>query len=92
MLLTVELGPAENCGECKAEKHRVEEDEAADSGVRVLTKNSQSNKPDGWPPEVQFFRREVCQWHADSTKCGVEKAHEGVVQLLRVSLARFELE
>ena len=92
MLLAMELGPAEHGGECEAEQHRVEEDETADGGVRVLAKNSQSNKPDGRSPEVQFFCSQVGQWHADGAERGVEKAHEGVVQLLRVCLARLELK
>lgn len=92
MLLTVELGPAEDRGESKAQKHGVEKDETADGGVRVLAKNSQGNKPDGGSSEVQLLRSEVGQWDADSTERGVEKAHEGVVQLLGVCLARLELK
>ena len=92
MLLTVELGPAEDRGECKAEKHRIEKNETADCGVRVLAENSQGNEPDGRSAEVQLLCGEVGQRYADSTECGVEEAHEGVVELLGVCLARLELE
>ena len=92
VLLTVELGPAEDGGECEAKKHRVEENETADSGVRVLAENSQGNKPDCRAAEVQFLCGEVGQGHADGTERGVEQAHEGVVELLRVGLATLKFE
>lgn len=92
MLLTVEFGPAEDGGEGEAEKHRVEENEAADGGVRVLAKNSQSDEPDSGPAEVQFLCSEVGQGNADGAECCVEEAHKGVVQFFRVCLARLELE
>ena len=92
MLLTVELGPAEDSGECEAKQHRVEKDEAADGGVRVLAEHSQGNEPDGRSPEVQFLRGEVGQGDADGTEGRVKETHEGVIQLRRVCLARLELE
>ena len=92
MLLTVELGPAEDGGEGEAEEHGVEENEAADSGVRVLAENSQGDEPDGRPPEVQLLCSEVGQRNADGAKCRVEEAHEGVVQLRGVRFSGLELE
>jgi hypothetical protein len=92
VLLAMELGPAEDSGECEAEQHRVEKNEATDGGVRVLAEHSQGNEPDGRSPEVQFLRGEVGQGDADGTEGRVKKTHEGVVQLRRVCLARLELE
>lgn len=92
VLLTVEFGPTEDSGEGKTQEHRVQENEAADGRVRVLAENSQGNKPDGRPAEVQFLRGEICQWYADGAECRVEQTHEGVVQLLRVCFARLELK
>ena len=92
MLLTVELGPAEDGGEGEAKKHRIEEDETADGGVRVLAEDGQGNEPDGRSPEVQFLCSVVGQWDADGTEYRVEEAHEGVVQLLGVCFARLELK
>lgn len=79
MLLTMELGPAEDSGECEAKQHRVEENEAADGGIRVLAEHSQGNEPDGGPPEVQLLRGEVSQGDADGTEGRVEETHEGVI-------------
>lgn len=92
MLLTVELGPAEDGGEGEAEEHRIEKDETADGGVRVLAEHSQGNEPDGRSPEVQFLRGEVGQGDADGTEGGVKETHESVIQLRWVCLARLELE
>jgi hypothetical protein len=88
----MEFGPAENSCEGEAEQHGVEENESADSGVRVLAEDSQCDEPDSGSPEVQFLRSKVCQGNADGAKSGIEEAHEGVVQLLRVCLSRFELK
>lgn len=44
--LVVEFGPAENCSNCAAQKHRVKQDESADSRVRVFAENHESNEPD----------------------------------------------
>lgn len=92
MLLAMKFGPAEDGGECEAEQHGIKENETADGGVRVLAKNSQSDEPYSRSPEVQFLCSEVGQRYADSTERGVEEAHEGVVQLLRICFARLEFE
>lgn len=92
MLLTVELGPAEDGGEGEAEEHRIEKDETADGGVRVLAEYSQRDEPYNWTAEVQLLGGKVCQRNADSAKSRVEETHEGVVQLRRVGLSRLEFE
>jgi len=92
MLKTVESRPAKNRCEREAEKHGVEKNEPADSGVRVLEENHDSDEPDGGSLEVQLPRCEVGQRDAGSTERGVENAHEGVVELLGVCLPRLELE
>lgn len=89
---SMELGPAENSGESEEQQHRVEENEPADSGVRVLAKHHQGHEPDCQFPEVQFLCRVVCQWDAESTKCCIEDSHGSVVQVYRVCLARLEFE
>lgn len=88
----MKLGPAKDSCECEAEQHGVEQNEAADGGVRILAQHSQRHEPDSRPLEVELLRGEVCQRNADSAKCRVEEAHEGVIQLLRVCLSRLELE
>ena len=92
LLLAMELGPAEDGCEGEAEKHRVEQNEAADGGVRVLAEHCQGDEPDSGPPKVQLLRGEVCQRYADGAEGRVEEAHEGVVQFFRVRLARLELK
>lgn len=91
-LKTVPLGPAEDGCEGEEEQHRVEQDESADGRVRVLEQNHHCDEPDSRLPEVQLFRSVVCQGNAESTEGCVELAHESVVELWRVCLARLEFE
>jgi hypothetical protein len=88
----VEASPAENGGEGKEEKHRVEQNEATDGGVRVLEQNHQGDKPGGRLAEVELLCSVVGQGNTQSTECCVELAHKDVVDLLGVSLTRLELE
>jgi hypothetical protein len=90
--LVVELGPAEDSGHSTAQKHRVEKDETADGGVRVLAEHHESYKPDGRTTELEFASSEVCQRNAENTESRVENTHDGVVDFLRVLLARLEFE
>lgn len=88
----MELGPAEGGRNSAEKQHRVEKDKAADGGVRVFTKDHESNKPDGSAPEIELFGGPVGHRHTDGAPEGVELAHEGVVDLGRVGLTRLELE
>jgi hypothetical protein len=88
----VELGPAQGGGNGAEQEHGIEEDKAADSGVRVLAKNHESDEPDGRALEVQFFGGPVGQGHTGGSPEGVELAHEGVIELGRICLAGLELE
>lgn len=92
VLEPMEFGPAQDSCEGKAQKHRVEEDESADSGVGVLAEHHKRNEPNGRAFEVHLAGSEVCQWDTDSSKEGVESAHEGVVELIGVFLSGFEFE
>ena len=92
MALVVELGPAEDGGHSAAQQHRVEEDKAADGGVRVLAEDHESHKPDGRSAKLELSRGEVGQGDADNTKGGIEDTHDSVVDFLGVFLARLELE
>lgn len=92
VLETVELGPAENRSNGTAEEHRVEQDEAADGGVRVLTEHHQRNEPHSRALQVELLGSPVGHGHADSTKDGIELAHKSVVDILGVLLARLELK
>lgn len=88
----MELGPAQSGGHGTEEEHRIEEDEAADGGVRVLAKNHESDEPDGRELEVKRLGGKVGQGNAHGTPKSVELAHEGVVDFLGISLAGLELE
>ena len=90
--LVVELGPAESGSDGAKQEHRVEEDEAADGGVRVFAENHQGDEPDGGAAELKLLGGPVGHGHADGSPEGIELAHEGVVDLLGVRLARLELE
>lgn len=92
LALAVELGPAESGGDGAEEKHRVQEDEAADGGVRVLAEDHQGDEPDSGAAEVEFLCGPVGHGHAHGAPEGVELAHKGVVDLLGVGFAGFELE
>lgn len=92
VLESVKSSPAEDRGEGKAEKHRVEEDESADSRVGVLAQDHESDKPHSWALEVELLSGKVCQWNADSAEECVKCAHEGVIEALWVPLSGLELE
>lgn len=88
----MELGPAQRGGHGTKEEHRVEEDEAADGGVRVLAENHKSDEPDGRELEAKLLGGIIGQGNANGTPESVELAHEGIVDLLGVGLAGLELE
>jgi hypothetical protein len=88
----VEPGPAEDRGESEEQKHAVEQNEPADCSVAVLKQNHSSNQPDRGPLEVELLCGEVCERDAESAKGGIEQAHESVVELFGVGLARLEFE
>lgn len=90
--LVVELGPAEDGGHSAAQQHRVEKDETADGGVRVLAEDHESHKPDSRSAKLELSCGEVGQGNAENTKGGIEDTHDGVVDFLGVFLARLELE
>jgi hypothetical protein len=92
LLESVEASPAEDGGESKEEKHRIEQDEATDGGVRVLEQNHQGDEPGGRLTEVELLCSVVGQGDAESAKGCVELAHKDVVDLLGVGLTRLELE
>lgn len=92
LALVVELGPAESGRNSSEKEHRVEQDEAADGGIRVLAEDHQGDEPDGRAPELELLGGPVGHGHADGAPEGVELAHEGVVDLGRVGLTRLELE
>lgn len=92
MLEAVELGPAEDGGEGKEQKHRVEKDEPANGRERVVTQDHQRGQPACRLAEVQLLGRVVCQGNAESTEGRVEGTHKGVVELLGVDFAGLELE
>lgn len=87
ILKLVELGPAKNSGDGTAEKHRVEKNESADGRIRVLTKYHECDEPYSRTPQVELFRGPVGHWDADSAEQGVELAHEGIVDILRIGLS-----
>lgn len=92
LLQSVEASPAENGGEGEEQKHRVEQDEAADGRVRVLKKNHEGDKPSRRLAEVQLLCSVVSQRNKQSSESTVELAHENVVDLFGISLARLEFE
>ena len=84
MLQAVEPGPAQHGGEGEAQQHGIQEDKAADGGVRVLAEHHQRDEPDGRSLEVQLVGGVVGQRDADGAEEGVERPHERVVELVRV--------
>ena len=92
LLLTVELRPAENSGEGEEEQHRVEQDESANGCVRVLKQNHQGDEPHCRLAKVQRLCSVIGQGYAESAKGRVELAHERVVELFRIRLARLEFK
>lgn len=92
VLQAVEFGPAEDSGESEEEQHRVEQDEPADGGVRVLEKDHHGNQPDSELLEAQGFGSVIGDGNAKRAESRVEEAHEGVVELWRVCLAGLELK
>lgn len=85
--LAVELGPAESSGDSAKQEHRIEEDEAADCGIRILTEDHQSNKPDGSAAKIELLSSPIGHGNANSAPEGIELAHEGVVDIGGVGLA-----
>lgn len=92
MTLIVELGPAEDSQDRSEQQHRVEEDESGDGRVRILAEHHKSHQPDPRAAELELLGGIVGERDTQDTKQGVEGAHEGVVDLLRVLLARLEFE
>lgn len=88
----METSPAENSGKGEEEKHRVEQDEAADGSVRVLKQHHHGDEPGRRLAEVELLCRVVGQRDAQSSESAVELTHEDVVDLFGVRLARLELE
>ena len=92
LLKTVELSPAEDGGDSAEEEHRVEQDKAADGGIRVLAEDHEGDEPDSRSPQVQLLGREVGQGNAQDPPESIERAHEGIVKLLGIGLTGLELE
>jgi hypothetical protein len=92
MSLVVELGPAEDSRDCSTEQHRVEENESADSRVRVLAEHHERDEPDGRSAKLELSGGEVGQGNTEDTKEGVEGAHEGVVHVFGILFSRLEFE
>lgn len=88
----MELGPAQSGGNGTEKKHRVEEDETADGGVRVLAENHESDEPDGRELEAKLLGGIVGHGNTHGSPESVELAHEGVVDFRGVGLAGLELE
>ena len=84
--------PAQNSGESEAQEHRIEKDEPADGGVRILAQNHKGDEPNGRTLEVHLAGGVVGQWYTHSSKEGIESTHEGVVELIRVFLSGLEFE
>ena len=88
----MKLGPAKDRSHGTTKQHRVEQNEAADSSVGVLAENHERNKPDGGLLQLQLLSSIVCHGDTDNAEESIERAHEGVVELLGVFLARLEFE
>lgn len=88
------MEPSETQGgrECEAKKHGIQKDKPRDRSVGVLKKDHQCNQPDSCPPEIEVTGGEVGEWDADNPEEGIEHAHEGVIDLLRISLSRLKLK
>lgn len=91
-LQAMESRPAHCRREGEAEEHRVQQDETGDGGIGVLKQNHQANQPDGGAAKVQVPGRVVREWNANCTEQGIERPHEGVVDIFWVFLARLELK
>lgn len=92
MSLIVEFGPAKSGSKGSAEQHGIEENKAADGGVRVLAENHQSNEPDSRSGQLQLLGGKVGHGDAGNAKGGIKGAHKGVVDIFGVFLARLEFE
>lgn len=92
MTLVVELDPAKSGSKGSAKKHGVEENEAADGGVRVLAENHQGNKPDGRSGQLQLLGSKVGHGDTSNAKGGIKGSHEGIVDIFGIFLARLEFE
>lgn len=90
--LVVEFGPAKDSRDCTTKQHRVEENESANSGVRVLAKDHESYQPDGRTTQLELTGGKVGHRDTDDSKEGVEGAHESIVDILGIFLAGFEFE
>ena len=92
LLESVKSSPAQHSCKCEAQKHGIQKNESADRGIGIFAKNHQSDEPNGRSFEVQFAGSVVGERDADGTKKGVERPHEGVVELIRILLSRLEFE
>lgn len=87
VLELVELGPAENSGNGAAKKHRIEKNKSADGRIRIFAENHECDEPHGRSLQVELFRGPVSHGNTYGTEQGIELAHEGVVDILRVGLS-----
>lgn len=88
----VEPSPAQHSSKGEAQKHGIQEDEAADSGVGVLAEYHERDEPDGGALEVELAGGVVGQRDAHNSEEGVECPHHDVVDFLWVCLAGLELK
>lgn len=92
MTLVVEFGPAKSGSKGSAKKHGVEENEAADCGVRVLAEHHQGNKPDGRSGQLELLGSKVGHGDTSNAKGGIKGSHECIVDIFGIFLARLEFE
>lgn len=88
----MESGPAKHRRKREAKQHRIQQNKSTDSSIRVLAQHHQGNEPNSRTLKVHLASGIICQWNRDSTEEGVECAHDGIVELFRVFLARLEFE
>lgn len=88
----MEFGPAHGRSESEAKKHRIQENKAGNSRIRVLKQYHESDQPNSRAAEVQFAGGIVGQRHTDDSECGIESAHEGKVDIFGVFFAGLEFK
>jgi hypothetical protein len=92
LLQIVESGKAEHGRESEEKQHGIQQNEAADGGVRVLAQNHQGHEPSTSLRQPELLCRVVRQRNAERSEGGIEDSHEGVVDLRRVFLSGLEFE